>query len=80
MIVGNIQAILRHNRTKIYIAKPITLSLLLENEIEHKDSSKVMKSLHVENNLLSKHYIISTKIETKIVLSTHKLHSLHPFI
>ena len=80
MIVGNIQAILRHNRTKIYIAKPITLSLLLENEIEHKDSSKVILSLHIEDNLLSKQNIITTKKQTKTILSAHKLHSLHSFI
>lgn len=80
MIVDNKQTTLKLIRTKIYILNPTTLSLLLENEIEDKYSSKVILSLHVEGNLLSKHYIISTKMQTKTIQSTHKLHSLHPYI
>ena len=80
MIVDNIQATLRHTRTKIYIAKPTTLSLLLKIEKEYIKSHKTKVSLHVEEKILSKHYINTTKKQTKISKSAHKLHSLHPFI
>jgi len=80
MTVANTEVILRQTRTKIDTLKPTILSLLLKNEKEDKKSYETLPSLHVEDKLLSKHHIIITKKLTKIVLSTHKLHSLHPFI
>ena len=80
MTVANIQVILRHTRTKKDILKPTILSLCLKNKKEDKKSFKIKIFLHVKDRFLSEHHIIKTQKPTKALLTTHKLHSLHPFI
>lgn len=80
MIVADIVVKVRKIRTEINILKPTTLSLCLENEIEDKNTHRTTISLYIENELSQKHKIIITQKPTKRVQSTHKLHSLHPFI
>jgi len=80
MIVANIYTKLRQTSSKTDREKLTTVSLLLKNEIEHKNSFKTILSLHVEEKILLKYHIIKTQKNTKKEQSTRKLHSLHPFI
>ena len=80
MIVANAEVTLRQIRIKKDRLKPTILSLLLKIKKEYKKSFKMKISLHVEDRFLSKQHIVKTQKPTKILLTTHKLHSLHPFI
>ena len=80
MIVVKIKSKVRQTRFKIDALKPSIISLCLKNEKEEKKSYEALASLHIEDVFLSKYHIVKTQIPTKTPLTTHKLHSLHPFI
>jgi hypothetical protein len=80
MIVGKTKIKDTQTKNKMKIAKPTTLKLCLKNRNENKMNYETVISLHVESIFSSKHHIIKTQKHTKKDQSTHKLHSLHPFI
>jgi len=80
MIVVDIKLNNKQTKTKITILKLITLQLLSKDEKHSKTGYKSLISLHVESRFLPRHKIITTLKPTKKEKSTHKLHSLHPFI
>jgi len=77
MIVDNLTQNNNQTRTTEDRLKPTILSLCLKNKKEDKKSFQIKKSLHIEDRFLSKHHIIKMQKQTKSLLTTHKLHSLH---
>jgi len=80
MIVANTKIKDRETKSKIKILKPIILQLCLKNKNRNKMNYETVIFIHTGSIILSKHHIIKTQKYTKKEKSTHKLHSLHPFI
>ena len=80
MIVVKTPTYDRQISTRNILSKLSVITLLFKNENRDEMTLKSRQYLNKADNHSSQNKIIITQKQTKIDKSTHKLHSLHPFI